>query len=142
MPVYSNISTSRPIRNGNGSVAYGKTVTNKSGIVSSDFKSFNEPDSFRLYDINLNVTNATEGSIRIPDGTTFIEFQGRTSVDVRWAFTSGNAFNSTSPYQTLKAGGSYYNDYPGNGLFGETIYFAAASNVTIEFRGRVGYERN
>lgn len=142
MAVYSKISNSRNVRNGGASFVYGKNVTSDARIVPSSVKTFYEPDSYRYEDTNLAITSASEGSIRIPDGTTFIEFQARTSVDVRWSFTQGNAQGSTAPYQTLKAGGSYYMEYPQNGMFGDTIYFATASNVTIEFRARVGYERN
>ena len=142
MAVYSKISNSRDVRNGGSSILSGKTVTSNTRTVPSAVKTFYEPDSYRYEDTNLDITSASEGSIRIPDGTTFIEFQARTAVDVRWSFVQGRAQASTSPYFTLKAGGSYFMEYPSNGMFGDTIYFATASNVTIEFRARVGNERS
>lgn len=142
MALYTKIATSRNIRNGGSSILVGKTVTSNTRTVPNTINAPYEPDSYRYEDSNLSITSASEGSIRIPDGTTFIEFQARTSVDVRWSFTQGNAQASTSPYFTLKAGGSYFMEYPNNGMFGDTIYFATASNTTIEFRARVGNERS
>lgn len=142
MAVYSKISNSRDVRNGGSSFAVGKNVTSNTRAVPSAVKTFFEPDGYRYYDVNLSITSASEGSIRIPDGTTFIEFKARTAVDVRWSFTQGNAQTSGDPYFTMKSGESYWQEYPNNGMFGDTIYFATAGSTVIEFRARVGYDRS
>lgn len=55
-----------------------------------------------------------------------IEFQARTSVDIRFAFVTGKVATPTAPYMTLKAGQWYY--FEGSPT---TLYLASSTAGTI-----------
>lgn len=69
----------------------------------------------------------TEYSYAIPSGTKSLQFQCRQDRDIRFSFTTGKVAGPTSPYQTLKAGQTYYQDFLS--LTGKTIYFATGANA-------------
>lgn len=74
----------------------------------------------------LTVIN-TEYSYAIPAATKTLQFQCRQARDIRFAFTAGKVAGSVSPYQTLKAGNTYYQDFLS--LTSKTIYFATSANA-------------
>ena len=75
---------------------------------------------------NLTLTSAdTEYSQNVFESSG-IEFQARTSVDIRFAFVTGKVATPTAPYMTLKAGQWYF--FEGGT---STIYFASATAGTI-----------
>lgn len=83
--------------------------------------------------INLTLTLAsTEYSATIPAGCQHFSIQCRTAFDVRFAFVTGKVAGSTSPFNTIKAGGSYTS--PEKLSMAETtIYFATAeAGVIVE----------
>lgn len=69
----------------------------------------------------------TEYSYAIPAGTKTLQFQCRQGRDMRFAFTTGKVATSVSPYQTLKANNTYYQDFLS--LTSKIIYFATSANA-------------
>jgi hypothetical protein len=75
---------------------------------------------------NVTLTNAdTEYSQTLTD-CKMVEFQARTSVDIRFAFVTGKVATPTAPYMTLKAGQWYY--YEGKPT---TLYLASSTGGTV-----------
>jgi len=70
----------------------------------------------------------TEYSQALPSNTKAIEFQCRTSDEIRFAYETGKVATPTDPYITLKAGMTYYKE--SLDLDGKTIYFASSSAGT------------
>lgn len=59
----------------------------------------------KVIDASVAITLAnTQYSYVFPAGTTQLEFQCRTAVDIRFATTSGLVATPTGAYQTLKSG--------------------------------------
>jgi len=79
----------------------------------------------------LELTDAdTEYDYVLPANCKRFEFNCRESVDIRFAYTTGQVA-STGPYRTLRAGASYFQSNVDAG--GITLYFASsAAGVTVE----------
>ena len=78
--------------------------------------------------VTLTLAN-TEYSKLLDANTRAFEFQGRTDVDVRYAWTSGKVATPTENYYTLKAGMTYFKD--NINLSSKTLYFASATAGTV-----------
>jgi hypothetical protein len=75
----------------------------------------------------------TEYPQALPSNTQSFEFQCRQSMDVRWSFSSSRvATPTTDPYQTLKAGLSYWRDSVKPTTSPLTLYFAADATGDVE----------
>jgi hypothetical protein len=82
------------------------------------------------YTLELTTAN-TEYSQVLPSNTAAVQFQCRTSFDVRYAYVTGKVASSTEPYGTIKAGGIYWKENVK--LASSTIYFASPeTGVVIE----------
>ena len=75
---------------------------------------------------NITLTNANTEYSQALTACKGIEFQARTSVDIRFAFATGKVAAPTAPYMTLKAGQWYY--FEGSPT---TLYLASATAGTI-----------
>lgn len=75
---------------------------------------------------NTTLTNADTEYSQALASCKGIEFQARTSVDIRFAFVTGKVATPTAPYMTLKAGQWYYFDGSPT-----TLFLASATAGTI-----------
>jgi len=75
---------------------------------------------------NTTLTNADTEYSQALAACKGIEFQARTSADIRFAFVTGKVATPTAPYMTLKAGQWYYFDGSPT-----TLYLASSVAGTI-----------
>jgi hypothetical protein len=144
MPLMSKVISTKPVHNGGATIMkspfqYASTTgVHNNPTFGNTVPSFRDDDGAKINQFNVSVATSTESALRIPDGTTRIEFQARDAVDVRWAWQSGKAFYSQNPYFTLKSSNSYDQEFPDEGLYGETIYFAGGSSTVVELGAQQG----